>query len=194
MTRTLKKRYISTRSPDNRAKAIMLCDSRDQNLRHLLFSPTHLNGMAVNWLAASVHIHSLCDLEDVVWHVSYNSISVSNLPPLFPVIQNLSKTFRQLRTFYCHSPALHGSKMTNLIKALVWNVLYHNVKCHIICQKASFALLRRAKVNANRRTLETFLNLMLILFAHALLWHLFRIHQLTDVCNWLLLFPVYVTY
>lgn len=68
-------------------------------MHHLLVNQTHLNGMAVNWLAASIHVHVLGDLQDVVWHVSCCSVSVANLPPLFPVIQNLSETFRQLRTF-----------------------------------------------------------------------------------------------
>lgn len=128
------------------------------------FDQTHLNGMAVNWLAPSVHIHSLGDLEDVVWHVSCKSSSVSNLPPLLPVIQNLSKnTFRQLRTFSCHRGQFH----TELSK------LISTISC-LFSSEPHFS------------------DWMLVFFVHTLTGDLFRKHRLTDVSDWPLFCPVYM--
>lgn len=60
----------------------------------------YLDGMAVDRISTAVHLHGSGDLQDVVWHIAGFSAAVPNLPPLLPVIQNLTdKTqgFRELR-------------------------------------------------------------------------------------------------
>lgn len=51
----------------------------------------HLYGVAVDGLTTAADLHDLGDLQDVVWHVAAGAAAVANLPPLLPVIQDLSE-------------------------------------------------------------------------------------------------------
>lgn len=59
--------------------------------------PPHLYGVAVDGLAAAAHVHHLSDLQDVVWHVAAGAAAIGHLPPLLPVIQDLSERSSSLR-------------------------------------------------------------------------------------------------
>lgn len=51
----------------------------------------HLDGVAVDGLSAAGHIHRPGDLQDVVWHVTWHAFTVTNLPPLLPVVKDLER-------------------------------------------------------------------------------------------------------
>lgn len=53
-------------------------------------SASYLYGVAVDGLPSAAGVHGFGDLQDVVWHVAGHPATVTHLPPLFPVVQNLS--------------------------------------------------------------------------------------------------------
>lgn len=51
---------------------------------------SYLYGVAVDGLSSAGDVHRLGDLQDVVWHVARRPAAVTDLPPLLPVVQNLT--------------------------------------------------------------------------------------------------------
>lgn len=75
--------------------------------------PPHLYGVAVDGLAA--HIHHLGDLQDIVWHVAAGSTAIAHLPPLLPVIQDLSEhSISLMNPTHC-GPKQVGTYLHNLV-------------------------------------------------------------------------------
>lgn len=51
---------------------------------------SYLYGVAVDGLSSAGDVHCFGDLQDVVWHVAGRPAAVTNLPPLLPVVKNLT--------------------------------------------------------------------------------------------------------
>lgn len=51
---------------------------------------SYLYGVAVDGLSSARHVHRLGDLQDVVGYIARRPAAVTNLPPLLPVVQNLT--------------------------------------------------------------------------------------------------------
>lgn len=75
--------------------------------------PPHLYGVAVDGLATAIHIHHFGDLQDIVWHVAAAAATVAHLPPLLPVIQDLSETSVSLGNPTYATVAKSGSELTS---------------------------------------------------------------------------------
>lgn len=90
--------------------------------------PPHLYGVAVNGLAAATHIHHLGDFQDIVWHVAAGTVAVAHLPPLLPVIQDLSEhSISLMNPSHC-GPKQLGTYLHHL-------VLQHRQLCVVSCYK-----------------------------------------------------------
>ena len=50
---------------------------------------SHLDGVAVDGICSARHVHGFGDFQDVVWHVAGRPPTVTNPPPLLPVVQHL---------------------------------------------------------------------------------------------------------
>lgn len=51
---------------------------------------SYLDGVAVDGLSSARHVHCFGDLQDVVWHVAGRPAAATNLPPLLPVVEDLT--------------------------------------------------------------------------------------------------------
>lgn len=60
---------------------------------------SYLYGVAVDGLSSAGNVHSFGDLQDVVWHIAGRPAAVTNLPPLLPVVNNLTDEIKGLDTF-----------------------------------------------------------------------------------------------
>lgn len=77
--------------------------------------PPHLYSVAVDGLTAATHVHHLGDLQDIVWHVAAGSAAVAHLPPLLPVIQDLSElSIRLMNPTHC-GPKKVGTYLHHLV-------------------------------------------------------------------------------
>lgn len=77
---------------------------------------SYLDGVAVDRLSSAGDVHRFGDLQDVVWHVAGRPTAVTNLPPLLPVVQNLTDQKRGLDTiqFWFSSSAAVSSTMSSI--------------------------------------------------------------------------------
>lgn len=55
---------------------------------------SYLYGVAVDGLSSAGDVHGFGDLQDVVWHVAGRSAAITNLPPLLPVVKNLTDEYQ----------------------------------------------------------------------------------------------------
>lgn len=62
---------------------------------------SYLYGVAVDGLSSAGHVHRLGDLQDVVWHVARRPAAVTDLPPLLPVVQNLTDEQPDRQCWFC---------------------------------------------------------------------------------------------
>ncbi len=60
------------------------------NSEHVAVRVFYLDGVAVDGLSSAGDVHGLRALQDVVWHVAGRATAVTNFPPLFPVVKNLT--------------------------------------------------------------------------------------------------------
>ncbi len=51
---------------------------------------SYLYGVAVDGLSSAGDVHGFGDLQDVVWHIAGRPAAVTHLPPLLPVVKNLT--------------------------------------------------------------------------------------------------------
>lgn len=77
--------------------------------------PSHLYGVAVDGLTTAAHIHHLGDLQDIVWHIAAGATAVAHLPPLLPVIQDLSEHSISLMSLTRCGPKQVGTYLHHLV-------------------------------------------------------------------------------